>query len=386
MPVKRYEKDLEKIINNNSYRILRETVKYGKNLVYQGKKYLNLSSNDYLGISSDFEIWNSFIKNKIINKNNFTGSNSSSRLLTGNSEHYTQLEDYLAGLYKSEAALVFNSGYHANIGILPALTTKNDLIINDKFVHASIIDGIRLSEAKVICYRHNDLEQLAEILSKKRHFYENVFIVTESIFSMDGDIADLKKLVSLKNKYTAFLYADEAHAIGVMGNRGLGVCEELNLVSQIDFIIGTFGKAVASQGAFVICNNVFRNYLVNKMRSLIFTTSLPPINLEWTYYVLHLVIKMQDQRNHLKHISEYFRNKILSLGFESNGSSQIIPLIVGENSKCIKFSEYLQDNGIFILPVRPPTVSEGTSRLRFSLTANINISEIDNIIRLLKKY
>ncbi len=386
MSTKRYEETLAKIKENSSYRILRNTVKSGKNISFEGNNYINFSSNDYLGISSDIELWNNFLKNNILNDNCFNGSNCSSRLLTGNSEHYAIIEDYLSGLYKSEAALVFNSGYHVNIGILPALTTKNDLIIDDKLVHASIIDGVRLSEAKKIRYKHNDLEQLEEILKTERHLHENVFIVTESVFSMDGDLADLKKLVELKKKYNSFLYIDEAHAIGTFGNKGLGLAEELGLISEIDFIVGTFGKAVASQGAFVICSSLFRNYLINKMRSIIFTTALPPFSLKWTHFILQRITKMSEQRTHLMKLSEYFRNKISALGFETNGSSNIVPLIVGENDKCIKLAEYLQKNGVFILPVRPPTVPDGTARLRFSLTSQIEYSEIDKIIDLLKKY
>ncbi len=381
-----YKNNIENLIKNNSYRILRETFKNGKYIKFENKQYLNLSSNDYLGISCDTALWNNFLKNKVLNSNNFLGSNSSSRLLTGNSEHYTQLENYLLTLYKSEAALVFNSGYHANIGILPAITTKNDLIISDKLVHASIIDGIKLSKAENIYYRHNKTEQLEEILKTKRHLYKNVFIVTESVFSMDGDYADLLKLIEIKEKYDTFLYVDEAHAIGTIGKQGLGLSEELNITSKIDFIVGTFGKAIASQGAFVICNNVFRNYLINKMRSLIYTTALPPITLEWTYFVMQYVTTMENERHRLKQISDFFRNKISSLGYKTNGSSQIIPLIVGENIKCIKLADYLQDNGIFILPVRPPTVPDGTSRLRFSLTANMEKSEIENIIKLLENF
>ena len=347
MSTKRYEETLAKIKENNSYRILRNTVKSGKNINFEGKNYLNFSSNDYLGISSDIELWNNFLQNNILNDTSFTGSNCSSRLLTGNSEHYLVLENYLTEIYKSETALVFNSGYHVNIGILPALTTKNDLIIDDKLVHASIIDGVRLSEAKKIRYKHNDLDQLEEILKTERHLHENVFIVTESVFSMDGDLADINKLVEIKKKYDTFLYIDEAHAIGTYGKKGLGLAEELGLISEIDFIVGTFGKAVASQGAFVICSSLFKNYLINKMRSIIFTTALPPFSLIWTHFILQRITNMSKQRAHLMKLSEYFRSKISSIGFETNGSSNIVPLIVGENAKCIKLADYLQENGIF---------------------------------------
>lgn len=381
-----FKENIDNLINNNNYRIMRNTIKNGKHIYYNNKQYLNLSSNDYLGISGNTDLWKEFSKKNILTLSTFIAGNCSSRLLTGNSEHYVQLENYLADMYKSETALVFNSGYHANIGILPALTTKKDLIVRDKLVHASIIDGIKLSGATNVYYQHNNLKQLENILKKNRYLYENVFIVTESVFSMDGDLSDLLKLIEIKEKYDAFLYLDEAHAIGTFGTNGLGLTEELNVIPKIDFIIGTFGKAVASQGAFVICNNLFKDYLINKMRSLIYTTALPPISLEWTYYIFQQITKMNKYRKYLLQISEYFRNKLIELGYKTNGSSQIVPLIVGENKLCIKLAEYLQENGVFVLPIRPPTVPEGTSRLRFSLTANIEISEIDNIIELIKKY
>ena len=255
------------------------------------------------------------------------GGSRSSRLLTGNCYYYSILENLLSGSYEREAALVFNSGYHANIGILPALVTKNDLILADKLVHASIIDGIRLSDSTIIRYRHNDMQQLEYILEKQRKNHEHVFIVTESVFSMDGDTADLKKLVELKKKHNTFLYVDEAHAIGVFGDKGLGLCEKENLIDQIDFIVGTFGKALASQGAFLVCDHIIREYLINTMRPLIFTTALPPFSLHWTICSLQQIIKMKAERENLLSLSRYLKEQLVSLGFETRGDSQIVPLI-----------------------------------------------------------
>ena len=376
----RYKSEIEQLKANDSFRFLRKTRSDGKNILFEGKQFINFSSNDYLGISSDKVLWKEFIDSL---PDEFLGGACSSRLLSGNSIFYFDLENFLSELYGRESSMIFNSGYHANIGILPTLATDKDLIISDKLIHASIIDGIRLSKAKAIRYHHNDLVHLEEILEKERKSHENVFIVTESVFSMDGDLADLEKLIELKKKYSAFLYLDEAHAIGVFGNRGLGVCEEKYVISEIDLIIGTLGKAIASQGAFLVCNNVIREYLINKMRSVIFTTALPPVSLLWTQKVLQKSIKMQKERLHLKMLGDYFRKKLVQIGMNTGGESQIVPVIIGENSDCIRVAEKLREERNFLLPVRPPTVPQGTARLRFSLTAQMQTSEIDRIIELL---
>ncbi len=377
----RYNVELEKLKENNCLRFLRDTHSEGKCILFDGKKYINFSSNDYLGISSDTNLWNEFLEEL---PEEYLGGACSSRLLTGNSTYYTQLENFLADLYKREAVMVFNSGYHANVGILPTLVTEKDIIISDKLVHASIIDGIRLSPAKSIRFRHNDLQHLEEILEKEKNNHESVFIVTESVFSMDGDLAEIEKLIELKKKYSAFLYLDEAHAIGVLGDRGLGLSEEKNMISEVDFIVGTLGKAIASQGAFVVCNKLIKEYLVNKMRSVIFTTALPPISLLWTKKALQKALFMQQEREYLRKLGQYFREKLQETGMKTGGKSQIVPVIIGENAGCVKVANKLRDQGYFLLPVRPPTVPHGTARLRFSLTVQMNMQEIDNIMEVLK--
>jgi 8-amino-7-oxononanoate synthase len=301
-------------------------------------------------------------------------------LLTGNSKYYPELESFLAETYKRESALVFNSGYHANIGILPALSTKNDLILADKLVHASIIDGLKLCDAKIIRFRHNDLQQVEEILIKSRHEYESVFIATESVYSMDGDFCDLLKLTELKSRFNIMLYVDEAHAVGVFGKTGCGLAEEMGVMSKIDFIIGTFGKALASQGAFIVCDRLIFDFLINKMRSLIFTTALAPINLLWTKYIFEKIICMSKERDDLMKTSNYFRQQLQNHGFSTCGNSHIIPVILGENAESVRVSDHLQKQGIFVLPVRPPTVPDGTARVRFSINAQITKNDIDQVI------
>lgn len=206
--------------------------------------------------------------------------------MTGNFTVYTELEQLLAERFNREAALLFNSGYHANTGILPALADKQTVILADKLVHASIIDGILLSGVPFQRYRHNDYNHLETLLKRFSGECEQLFIVTESIFSMDGDIADLRRLVELKKTYpNVVLYVDEAHAIGVRGKNGLGIAEEQGCIADIDLLVGTFGKALASMGAYVICDRTIREYLVNYMRPLIFSTALPPFQIAWTRFI-----------------------------------------------------------------------------------------------------
>jgi len=287
-----FKEEIQKLKEMNQYRVLRNfSEKSNFHTLCNGKPYVNLSSNDYLGLafnqSLQEEFYGEMNAENMVNK--FGLGSSSSRLLTGNSSLYTELENLIAGEYDAEACLLFNSGYHANIGILPSIMKKGDILFSDKLNHASIIDGIRLSEADSIRYKHLDFDHLEKRLQTNRGNYKKAIIVTESIFSMDGDIADLNKLVALKKKYNCMLYVDEAHAVGTRGYKGLGIAEEQGYLFDIDFLIGTFGKAFASQGAFLVCSSLSKEYLVNKSRSLIFTTALPPINLYWTIFVFQKI-------------------------------------------------------------------------------------------------
>lgn len=352
----------------------------GKWIHLDEKKMLNLSSNDYLGIASDQKMRQDFLSNPDIDKAIF--SSSSSRLLTGNYPVYQKVEHLLTDLYKKESALVFSSGYHMNMGILPAIADKNTLILADKLVHASIIDGIRISSAQCIRYRHQDYRQLEELLDKHHAGFRSMIIVTESIFSMDGDVSPLPLLVQLKKKYpNTFLYVDEAHAVGVRGLNGLGIAEEEDCIPEIDFLCGTFGKAFASMGGFVVCSKIFRDYLINRMRTFIFTTALPPIQLEWSFFVLNQMINMKEERMWLRKSSQKVKEALEEKGFTSTSSSHILPVVIGDSKETILKAGEMQRKGFYMLPVRPPTVPEGTSRLRISLTAGITSAELNQLIQ-----
>lgn len=349
-----------------------------KYLVYQNKRYLNFSSNDYLGLS-DANLQKQFLS-ALDTEHLFLMSNPSSRLMTGNTHYYKELEDSLAAFYRKEAALVLGCGFLLNTGILPALTDERDLVVADKLVHASLIDGLRLCNCRWTRFRHNDMEHLESVLKKNRKDYRHVYIVTESVFSMDGDIAPLRKMVELKRQYDCSLYVDEAHAFGVRGEQGRGVAEEQGIIADIDILVATMGKALASQGAFVVCSDELKQILVNRMRTLIFSTALPPISLLWSKFLLEKLPAMADKRKHLADLSEWMRSRIPG----NVSASHIIPVIVGDNFETLHLSEELIHKGYWITAVRYPTVPEGTARLRVSLSAAMSRDDVEGFVEELK--
>ena len=365
--IRQYQEELDQLKDLGNFRSLKK--------ISDNDFKVNLSSNDYLGVSK---------KNIPRPKGNSFGSGSS-RLLTGNFKEYELLESELESLYGSPA-LFFNSGYHANIGILSALADKGDLILSDKLNHASIIDGVRLANSAFIRFKHLDYSHLERILKNKRKHFNRVFIVSESIFSMDGDEANLNRLIELKKHFNCILYLDEAHALGVRGRRGLGLSEEKNCISDIDLLVGTFGKAMNSIGAYVICNTILKDYLINKMRSLIFTTALPPIVVSWNYSMLRTIVKMNLDREHLMDISDKLRNALIANKLNTSGSSNIVPVQIGDSQKCVKLAEFLQSKGFLIFPIRPPAVPVNTARLRLSVCADMNWEELQELPILIKEY
>jgi 8-amino-7-oxononanoate synthase len=395
-----YQTELEDLKKNNHYRFLKTIhSKNGKYVLYNNKKYLNLSSNDYLGLGADKEAHRNFYKG--LNENNIIDSfglgSASSRLLTGDFSLYSELENTIADFYNStfisdrdyekyaKSCLAFNSGYHANIGIIPALTGRNDLILSDALNHASIIDGTRLSRAECIPFGHANYEQLQDILEEKRNKYDKVIIISESVFSMDGDIADVKKLTDLKKRYNTLLFVDEAHAVGVFGEIGLGVCERENVVKDIDIIVGTFGKSFASQGAYAVTGQTLKEFLINKMRSLIYSTSQPPVIVNWNLYNMKRILSFSDRKKKLGILADHLRNSLNENGIKTSGASQIVPAILGGMRETLDKSEILMQKGFLLFPIRPPTVPEGSSRIRISLTANIEWNDIKDIAKILSE-
>jgi 8-amino-7-oxononanoate synthase len=342
------------------------------------KEYLNLAGNDYLGLGSNAALLRDFYAHLAAGDllARYGAGSGASRLMTGSSSQQQQLEESLAQLYGTESALVFNSGWQLNTGILPALARKEDIVLADKLCHASLIDGLRLSPAKLIRYPHLDCEMLEKLLRQHCGPSRTVFIVTESIFSMDGDCADLSLLAALKDKYGAVLYVDEAHAVGVRGKRGRGLAEEQGVLEQIDLLIGTFGKAWAGQGAFAACSRLIRDVLVNTARSFIFTTALPPVSIHWLNFVLPKITAMREERLWLAALAEKLRGGLLRQGLATGGSSQIVPVLIGDAARTVEAAILLRGHGFWVNAIRPPTVPQGTSRLRLSLNAVLSSEQI----------
>ena len=373
-----FAEHLDQLKQTENYRSFRKLYHQGASIHLDGQKLANLASNDYLGVASDEHLQAQFLATY---QDYLPFGSSSSRLLTGNFAVYEMLEERMGELFLGRACLLFNSGYHANVGILPAICDGRTLILADKLVHASIIDGMRLAAAngtKCVRYQHQNLTHL-ETLIQKYHddmSIDRIVIVTESIFSMDGDVTDLPALVRLKATYPKLiLYIDEAHAIGVRGQQGLGCAEAFGCIDEIDLIVGAFGKAMASVGGYVICHQVIKDYLINTMRPLIFSTALPPMNVAWTAFVLDNIIGMTAERSKLQMRHKHLIGHIKSLGFECPSDSQIVPIILKDNARTMRATDELTKQGFFVLGVRPPTVPQNQSRLRVCLNSTISDDE-----------
>ncbi len=368
-----YTELLENLKNHSHFRDVKDFEgKDEKYIYYKGQKLLNLSSNNYLGFADNKNITEEFL-NYAGDKYSF--GSASARLLTGSLPVYKELEELISTIFNKERTLLFNSGYHANVGINSSIAGKGDVIFSDKLNHASIIDGMRLCDGKFFRYPHKNIQALEKLLIRERKNFNNAVIVSESVFSMDGDIADLQKLVELKEKYNCILILDEAHAFGVFGKNGLGVTETLGITDKVDLIVGTFGKAIGSMGAFVTGKKTLIEYLTNKARSFIFSTSLPPINIAFSKWIIEKKLPYTYEK----------RKKMLSIGQKAGSESHIIPVVIGGNKETVDTCNVLFHNGFFTLPIRPPTVPEGTSRLRLSLTTDITEKEIFDAISLAKQ-
>lgn len=328
------------------------------------KEYIDFSSNDYLGLSNHPKL----IEQAKQAVDKFGTAGAASRLMSGDLELHHQLEERIAGLKNREAALFFNSGYQANIGIISSLYGKGDCIFLDRLSHASIIDGAILSGARAARFAHNDTGHLELLLKKERNKFKNVLIVTESIFSMDGDKAPLRQLIQLKEKYNCEMFVDEAHATGIFGGNGSGLAEEEDKEGRIDFLMGTFSKALGGFGAYLAASRKDVEYLINTCRSFIYSTSLPAPVIAGNLAGIEVIKDEPFRRERLLGEAEYFRRNLKNRGFQVNGESQIIPVIIGENFNAQRFADELQKKGYWVLPIRPPTVPSGQARLRFSLT------------------
>jgi glycine C-acetyltransferase/8-amino-7-oxononanoate synthase len=346
-------------------------------LLLDGREVINFSSNNYLGIANHPALA-AAAKDAI---DRYGCGSGASRLISGNMTLHEELEAKLAEFKGTEGALVFNSGFQANTGILSTLVGEGDMILSDALNHASIIDGCRLSRAKTEIYRHCDLDQL-ETLLKDALGGARKLVVTETIFSMDGDQAPLVDIVELAEKYGAMVMVDEAHATGIFGANGAGVVAQLGLTERVPIQMGTLGKALGGFGAYVAGSRSLRDLLINRCRSFIFTTALPPSVMATALAAIDLVKREPERREALWANCRQMKEGLTEIGYQLGPSaSPILPLIVGDASKCMEFSERLLQRGVFAQGIRPPTVPPGTSRLRITLMATHTREHIDRALK-----
>ena len=338
---------------------------------------VNLCSNDYLGLAGSEQLRTAILQ--AVREAEFVGG-TGSRLLSGHFGIWDEEECEFAEFAGTEAALYFGSGYAANMGLLTSLLSKSDLVFSDALNHASIIDGIRLSGARKAIYAHRDLNGLEGALRAHAADRCRKIVVTESVFSMDGDIADIATIVELAERYGAGVIVDEAHATGVHGSGGQGIVASAGLAKNVLAVLHTCGKALASAGAFVCGSKVLREHLINQARTFIFSTAMPPYMAVQVRAALGLARRMDAERGALLDESRRFAAALRARGWDCAATeSQIVPAIVGSNEEALSAAEFLQAEGFAVRAIRPPTVPAGKARLRFSLTASIGRGELDRL-------
>jgi len=375
-------KELQLIEEQGLTRKLRSLSTGNENeVVMNGKKFLLFSSNNYLGLATD----NRLKKKATEGILKYGTGAGGSRLTTGNFDIHEQLECEIADLKKTEAAIVFSSGYLANMGVISSVMKTGDMIFSDAWNHASIIDGCRLSHAKTIVYEHADMVDLERKL-RQSHRDGKKLIVTDGVFSMDGDIAPLPEIVALAKEYKAYIMVDDAHATGVLGNAGRGTADYYGLKDEIDFTVGTLSKALGAEGGFVAASSIAKNYLLSNARSFIFQTALSPSAIEAAREGISIVQNEPQRRAQLLKNAQYLRLQLEQCGFVvREGKTPIISLIMGGSHEAMQFSEKLIDEGIFIPAIRPPTVPKGSSRLRITVMATHTIGQLNTVISKMKK-
>ena len=358
------EKELKRREERSQRRMLRTfTPLSGMEVGAGDRRLMNFCSNDYLGLSK-----HPLLKQRGAEFMERYGCGSTgSRLISGTFDCFDRLEKKIAQLKGAESALIFNSGYQANVSILPALTDRESLILSDWLNHSSIIQGTLLSRCRVERFRHNDMEDLRRLLKEKRNGgFSRILIVTESVFSVDGDQSNIDALTQLAEEFDAFLIVDEAHATGTLGPHGMG----LTCGKKVDLSISTFGKALGSFGSCITCQEKTRDYIINCCSGFIYTTALPPPVLGFIDAALDLIPTMDEERRQLHRKADYVRASLADLGWNTGDSNtQIIPVLVGDEQRTLSLSNWLEEQGILALAIRPPTVEEGKSRIRLSISA-----------------
>ena len=347
-----------------------------------GKKVINLSSNNYLGFANHPRLKKAAIE--AVEK--YGAGAGAVRPIIGNMKIHDDLEKLLTEFKREEAVLVFQSGFNCNAGVIQALTDKGDLIISDRLNHASIIDGTRLSKADKAVFEHSDMADLEKVLKEKRAQYENVLIITDGVFSMDGDIANLPGIVELAEKYNCLTYVDDAHSSGVLGESGRGTVDHFKLHGRVDIVMGTLSKAIGSVGGYVAGRQVTIDWLKNRGRPFLFSTGLPPAAIGAAIEAVKMLMSSTEYTDKLWANAKFFKEGLGKLGFNTgNSETPITPVIVGDEAKTLQFSKKLFENGLFSGPIVFPTVPKGTGRVRCMVTAGHTTEQLERAVKICEK-
>ncbi|MDK2866482.1 MAG: glycine C-acetyltransferase [Clostridiales bacterium] len=342
-----------------------------------GKKVINLSSNNYLGFANHPKL-----KQAAVDAVNKYGVGSGAvRTIIGNMTLHEQLEEKLAAFKREEAVVVFQSGFNCNAGVIQAITEEEDLIVSDSLNHASIIDGVKLSKASKAVFKHSDMTDLEAVLKAKRHLHKQCLIITDGVFSMDGDLAKLPEIVALAEQYNCMTYVDDAHGSGVLGENGRGTVDHFKLHGRVDFSIGTLSKAIGVVGGYVAGRQVMKDWLLHRGRPILFSTSMPPAAVGAIIAAIDELSSTTAYTEKLWDNGNYFKAGLKSLGYDiGHSETPITPVIIGDEAKTVAFSKALYDAGVFVSPIVFPTVPKGTGRVRCMVTAAHETRHLDDAI------
>ena len=347
-------------------------------VILNGKKVINLSSNNYLGFANHPRLKKASIE--AIEK--YGVGSGAVRTIVGNMKIHEELEEILSEFKREEAAFVFQSGFNCNAGTIQAITEAGDIIISDELNHASIIDGSRLSRANKGIYKHSDMDSLEAVLKESRDKYKNILIITDGVFSMDGDIAKLPEIVELAEKYEAMTYVDDAHGSGVLGESGRGTVDHFGLHGRVDFSMGTLSKAIGVVGGYVAGSQTMYDWLSHRARPVLFSTSLPPASVGAIIEALKMLMESTEYTDRLWENAKYFKSKMGTLGYNiGHSETPITPVIIGDEAKTMEFSKKLLENGVFVSGIVFPTVPKGTGRVRVMVTAGHTKEQLDKAVQ-----
>lgn len=354
----------------------------GAEITLNGDNVINLSSNNYLGFANHPRLKEA--AKKAIDE--YGVGAGAVRTIVGNMTIHEELEALLAEFKKEEAVFIYQSGFNCNAGTIQAITEKGDLIISDELNHASIIDGVRLSKADKAIFKHSDMEDLERVLKERRADYKNVLIITDGVFSMDGDIADLPKIVELAEKYDALTYVDDAHGSGVLGENGRGTVDHFGLHGRVDFVIGTLSKAIGVVGGYVAGSKTMYEWLSHRARPVLFSTTLPPMAAGAIKEAITMLMESSEYTDKLWDNARYFKEKLGTLGFNTGHSeTPITPVIIGDEAETMRFSKRLLEKGVFVSGIIFPTVPKGTGRVRCMVSASHTKDELDKAVAIFKE-